>query len=583
MGKLDAAQAELERAVVLNPDYVDAIYNLAKLYRDTGDWDAALSAYARVIALDPAHLNARINRANLLAEDGRIDEACDVYDDAAKIATESSGKVRAHVFRGNALRRAGRDEEAMAAYDAALALEPHDGLAIKRALTVPIVTRSRGHIDAVRARVGREIDTLMARALEVFDPGLETSTTNFYLAYHALGDRALQQKTAALQLKACPELAWAAPHCRKWSRPTKGKGKGRRIRLGIASAYFRRHSIGRLNVGLIAGLDKERFEVFVFSTSDVDDAIAQEINANAAHVTVMTRDLATARHTIADAELDILYYPEIGMDVLTYFYAFARLAPVQCVGWGHPDTTGIPNMDYFVSSTLLEPAGAEAEYSETLYRLATLPTCYRRPEIPARLKSRKELGLPEDRHLYLCPQSIFKLHPDTDGLFGDILAGDPEGEVVLIEGTVGPLTDQLRARFARSIPEFQDRIRIVPRQSPEDFPALIAAADVVLDAPHFSGGNTSFEAFALGQPIVTFDGAFMRGRVTAGMYRKMGLDDCIAASFEDYVGFALKLGTDEGSRAQTKARIAAAADALFEDSEAVREWQRFFEFALEKA
>lgn len=578
MGRLDEACAELEQAVVLAPDYVDAIYNLAKLYRDLGDWDSALGAYARVIALDPKHLDARINRANLLAEDGRIEEACAGYKDAAAVADDIGGQVRAHVFRGNALRRAGRDEEAMAAYDAALALEPHDGLAIKRALTVPIVTQSRAHIDAVRARVDTEIDALMARDLDVLDPGLETSTTNFYLAYHALGDRALQEKTAALQLKACPDLAWVARHCRNWSLP-----KGRRIRLGIASAYFRRHSIGRLNVGLIAGLDKERFEIFVFSTSDVDDAISREIKESADHVTVMTRDLEAARRTIAEAELDILYYPEIGMDVLTYFYAYARLAPVQCVGWGHPDTTGIPNMDYFVSSDLLEREGAEADYSEKLRCLSTLPTCYRRPEIPARLKSRQELGLPEDRHLYLCPQSIFKLHPDTDLLFRDILAGDPAGEIVLIEGTVAPLTDQLRARLARAIPEFQSRVRFVPRLSPEDFLALIAASDVVLDAPHFSGGNTSYEAFALGKPIVTHDGAFMRGRVTAGMYRKMGLDDSIAESFEDYAAFALKLGTDEAFRAEIEARVAANVDALFEDTEAVREWERFFESALDEA
>ncbi len=42
------------------------------------------------------------------------------------------------------------------------------------------------------------------------------------------------------------------------------------------------------------------------------------------------------------SSLDILFYPDLGMTPLTYFLAFARLAPVQCVSWGHPVTTGIP-------------------------------------------------------------------------------------------------------------------------------------------------------------------------------------------------------------------------------------------------
>ena len=63
-----------------------------------------------------------------------------------------------------------------------------------------------------------------------------------------------------------------------------------------------------------------------------------------------------------------MFYADLGMDIRTYFLAFARLAPVQCVTWGHPDTTGIPNMDYFISSDLIEADGAEKHYSETLYK-----------------------------------------------------------------------------------------------------------------------------------------------------------------------------------------------------------------------
>ena len=137
------------------------------------------------------------------------------------------------------------------------------------------------------------------------------------------------------------------------------------------------------------------------------------------------RALDGARRQIAAAELDIVFYPDIGMEALTYFLAFARLAPVQCVTWGHPVTTGIPALDHFVSSELLEPDGAESHYAERLVRLPRLPACVARPARPSAHGDRDHLGLGPGR-LYVCPQSLFKLHPDFDDVLGEfaVAAGE---------------------------------------------------------------------------------------------------------------------------------------------------------------
>ena len=76
---------------------------------------------------------------------------------------------------------------------------------------------------------------------------------------------------------------------------------------------------------------------------------------------------------VAATELDVLFYADIGMDPTTYFLAFSRLAPVQCVTWGHPVTTGIPNIDDYLSSDVFEAPGAEAHYTERLIRLPRRP------------------------------------------------------------------------------------------------------------------------------------------------------------------------------------------------------------------
>ena len=107
------------------------------------------------------------------------------------------------------------------------------------------------------------------------------------------------------------------------------------------------------------------------------------------------------------------------MEPITYTLAFSRLAPVQCVTWGHPVTTGIPTIDYFISSEALESEESDQHYTERLVRLKTPAIYYYRPETPTSLKDRAAFGLPESGALYMCPQSLFKLHPSFD----EILAG----------------------------------------------------------------------------------------------------------------------------------------------------------------
>ena len=90
----------------------------------------------------------------------------------------------------------------------------------------------------------------------------------------------------------------------------------------------------------------------------------------------------SSRKDVCDENLDSLFYPDIGMDTFTYFLAFSRLAPVQITSWGHPNSSGIPSIDYFISSRDLEVDTGDDHYSETLVRLKNPPTYYYRPETP---------------------------------------------------------------------------------------------------------------------------------------------------------------------------------------------------------
>ncbi|HYR34863.1 MAG TPA: hypothetical protein VEQ87_11270, partial [Burkholderiales bacterium] len=108
----------------------------------------------------------------------------------------------------------------------------------------------------------------------------------------------------------------------------------------------------------------------------------------------------------------------------------------------------------------------------------------------------------------------------------------------------------------------------------------VGACDVMLDTLHFNGMNTSLEAFAAGTPVVTLPTAFQRGRHTAGMYRRMQIEDAVARDAEDYVRIAVSIAREPERRAALGAKIRERSDALFEDTRVVREFERFFRDAL---
>jgi predicted O-linked N-acetylglucosamine transferase (SPINDLY family) len=239
-------------------------------------------------------------------------------------------------------------------------------------------------------------------------------------------------------------------------------------------------------------------------------------------------------------------------------------------------------MDYFISNDLFEIEDARDHYSEKLVLLRDLGTLayYYRPRISEPRKDREAFGLPSDTHLYICPQTLFKFHPDFDTILGNILRADPVGRLILIEGKFPHWTELLKRRFARTLSDVLNRILWLPAQKDDDFINLLAVCDVMLDTPHFNGMNTSLEAFAVGTPVITLPTILQRGRHTLGMYKKMGIVDCIAGSPEDYVKIAVRIGTDPPYQRALRDRILAASSALYEDNRVIQEFERFFTEAV---
>lgn len=245
--------------------------------------------------------------------------------------------------------------------------------------------------------------------------------------------------------------------------------------------------------------------------------------------------------------MDVLVYLEVGIAPLMYCLPFARLAPVQAVLGGMPVTTGIPNMDYFLSSHDIEVEGAQENYTEKLILRERVLSVFTPPKITPPFKTREQLGLPTgDYHLYACPVQLFKIHPDMDAVFAQILARDPKALILLFDAKMTVWAAQLQKRFlTRMKPELAQRILFLPFFSRDDFLHMLKAVDTVMDSFHFSFGTTANLAVAAGVPFVTWPGPYFSGRASWRIFNQIGVPELIAPTHEAYVEIALKLANDK--------------------------------------
>jgi len=605
LGRHVEALACFYRALQLQNDYVDASSNLGLVLAAMGRDQAALTCYQKVLQRQPQHLDTVKRLADLLLKQGKESEVVELLRKA--IAERPDAELCVNL--GNLLVGSGRCDLAVAEYRRAINLRAdhaeawfNQGVAFQdqrmvpeaqesfdravnlcperpfwrlRRLTVgPVVFRSAQEIEDYRRELNGILDQWIA------DPPPRASWNElagadaiayFNLAYHGCNNRELKGKFAVLYER----------YFRDQPEPT-GSGLSQRKRIGFLVTQRHQGIFLRCMRGILERLDRQAFEVVILCSHAIVDVIRKEVRRDDLRFVSFGRNLTEAVATIRQAACDLIYYWEISSDAMNYFLPFARLAPVQCTSHGSLITSGNPAVQYFLSSELTEPDGSQKHYTETLWKSKTL--LFHESRVPpVSPVSRSHFPAPEKGAWYVCLQNPFKLHPDIDSLLGGILAADPTGTIVLLGGRHHRVVALLQERFATTVPEHCRRIVLLPWQKYDDYCRLLQLADVVLDPPHYTAGSSIYDILSFHQPVVTMRGELAVGRVTTGYYGKMGMEDLVAASPEEYVQTAVRIGTDRDYRLSLRHRIEAASAAVFDDVEAVREHERFFSEAIARS
>lgn len=539
-GRTEEALSAYRRALSLAPGYAEAHLNSGNILKALGRTGEAAAAYQQALADKPDFAEAHRNLGAALLELGRPEEAAAACLRAIEINPRYG---EAHCTLGHALRDCGRKEDAEAAYRRAIDVEPDCAEARLGLLVaaVPLIAESPEESASAASVFLQRLEEL--RVWTRAHPGKLGAATGraqpFHLPY---GHRDVTAALCAYGDFICTEAAMP-PRVERLGRAAPEPRRDR-VRIALISGQVRRHPVWDVIArGIVSEIDRDRFELFIYHTGALTDEETAWARLRADRFVQGPMRRSAWLEQVAQDRPDVIFYPEVGMDPMTCALAALRLAPVQAAAWGHPVTTGLPSIDFFLSGELLEPLGAEAHYREKLLRLPGTGVCTEWHDPPS-----QPWGAPDRKagvvRFALCQQPI-KVDPADDRLLARIAQAAGPCELWLAAPKNLPwAAPRLRARIAAAFREKgldpEAHLRTLGWLSPGAFSDFLDSMDIYLDCPAFSGYTTAWQAIHRGLPVVTLAGKFLRQRLAAGLLAHAGVTEGVADSADGYVETAAR-------------------------------------------
>ncbi len=344
-----------------------------------------------------------------------------------------------------------------------------------------------------------------------------------------------------------------------------------RIRLGILlwDAEPRVEAFATLPV--YRDLDRTQFEVILILGVDSEIPFARHCKQFAERVVVLEgSSLGTIAAEIRALDLDAIWLGNnsSAMNSHTAVLVSHRLARVQIASACWPATTGLRNVDIFISGARHEPDGtAQQHYTEQLRCVRGMGICFdfgdEMSHTPTIHTSRDKLGIAPKDVVFVSGSNLFKLGPETMNTWMEILKAVPNAFLVLYP--FNPNWSQkypaqfFHARIVALAKQFgihAERI-IILHSFPHivDVREMLKVGDIYLDAFPFTGMASIMDAFAAHLPVIAMEGDALRSMQAVALLKTVGLEDLIARDARSYIERAVSLAGNRESRERYSAQL----------------------------
>lgn len=530
--EFDLAEQCFRQTLQIDPNNVGALFKIGTFYKNLGRYEEAKPFFYQVLAQNPDEINTLNNLGGTYLQLRDLTSAVECYQKAFLLDPDNL-PVFANLLSCLRLLHLGD-----AAHRMVLDKIDQPGLGVA---LFPIFVFIRFYcLWEDSGRVLRQMfDYLKATGLRELDPALFFEMNIIMLSVpevdddtlfwiHKMAGRVLEDRRCGAPYTTFPQ---AMAPAKRW-------------RVGYVSPDFRHHAVNTSLRALVNERNRDRFEVYCYSNAADEDDITEKYRRAAdvfVNITLMS-DQQVAERIRQDGIhflVDLAGYTfNSRLAVMAY-----RPAPVQIVYMGYPYTSGMAEVDYFLSDPFLDGAENSAYFTERQLRLPECFTSFDRlaeqeimPVVPCLRNGYVTFG---------SLNNIYKLNPQVISAWARILQQTLDSQLVINHPHCGQnlVRENLLKEFLKH-GIASDRVSIIWEQHPDkSFLRYYNDIDIALDTFPLTGGTTTIDATWMGVPIVTLAGKIYPRRISYSILKNIGipLDDLIAFSEDEYVQKAVAL------------------------------------------
>lgn len=550
------------------PDPMDARLQAAL---DAQDWPLLTRLCRQTLRKNGRHHKAHRLLGYALSQMGEIDPALQAFRQATVLWPQDAELL---INYANVLLSQGRNLDALPLLEKVVGLRPdHSTCWARLAQCCYTITLNQKGFDASQRAlacaksVGEQVDALTQSAVHRRELGQVREAVQDCERAIALAPHAAHSYTNALLFMLADPHSQASelqrmarvfsnnferPLLDQWPQfQAKDRAPWRRLRIGFISPDFRNHAVMYFAEGLLAGLDRQQFEVVAFYNYPAEDHVTTRVQCHADRfIKISGKTPEQQAKAIRDADIDI------AIDLAGHTGGNALLAlahkpaPVQLSTIGYPGTTGLRAIDWWISDAVTDPADAPQWYTERLYRLPTRWACYR-PMIRNPLwryqpayQVRPTPALTNGHITFGSCNNLGKLTDEVLTLWGRLLQAVPQSRL-LIEGKNLDIeaTERAYRQHCADLGIDPERLELVAMDSRNQY-LTYHRIDIALDPFPLVGGTSTNDLLWMGVPVVTLNGNTLRNRMGVGILAHMGRHGWIARDQDEYLAIATALACD---------------------------------------
>ncbi|WP_448265148.1 FkbM family methyltransferase [Nostoc sp. DSM 114159] len=343
-----------------------------------------------------------------------------------------------------------------------------------------------------------------------------------------------------------------------------------KIKVGILASHFGPQTETFATLSLYKHLNRDLFEVVLFTLNVSNHRLERYCIGHADAIIQLPTNLTNQVEMIRESDLDILFI-STNITAVTHqitLLSLYRLARIQIVDANSPVTTGMPHIDYYISSKLSETEdNAQEHYTEQLITLNSPPQCFdfatEEQILATDATSRESLGIEKTAIVYVSGANYYKIIPEQEVTWAKIIASVPNSVLLLYPFNPNWSSSYpciaFRKRIITTFAKYgisEDRLIVLdPAPNRADVKERLKLCDIYLDSYPYSGMTSLIDPFEVGLPTVVMETEPSRSRKGASLLRELQIFDLITNSEEAYIELAVALGINSELRQEKSEQI----------------------------